>query len=578
MSATTAAPAFAPTPPRAAPGRGLRLRDHGVTPLFLAVVATLTICVQLGTVAFILLLLHLTDGVMDSRNTDTLAAFAILFAAVVATCGVYTAIRSTLLAAVAERLGVRLRAEAMQAAVRSAVRTDAADGVALLQDISLLQRFLRGPGPVMALEMLGAMAPLAFLFYFDTGLGLIGVGGILAAALVGAVLHLATRGLVAEARRRQAQTAAELGGQLVHPDLVRGLGMLWATMLRWQPRYDAALGGAEDVKKRVNSIQDIETLVFTLYEIALKGYVCYLIILHVAPLGLLFAANFMGLAAVGPFGSLARNWESWAFTLQAWRRVRAAMRDHGPPAVAPPDPSAPPGLVMERLAFAPPGRPQPIIDDLTLRLPPGTAVTVEGANGVGKSTLLRLVLGLMPPTSGRVMLDGQDSYHCDRAAFGARVGYLPQDVQLLEGSVFHNIGRGPDAAPEAVVQAARAAGAHDMIGRLPEGYQTPSGATSGLSAGQRRLIGLARAVYGEPRLRVLDEPGGGLDGYARVAMRAAVAAARARGGVVLIVTHEPDTWRGAADLRLLLSAGGGWRVQPAGDAGPTMGAERAEIR
>src|SRR3712207_5383044 len=181
-------------------------------------------------------------------------------------------------------------------AVRGAVRTDAADGVALLQDIAVVQRFLRGPAPVMVLEVLGAMVPLAVLFYFDTVLGLIGVGGIAAAALLGVVLHLATRGLVAEARRRQAQTAAGLGGQLVHPDLVRGLGMLGATMLRWQPRYDAALGGAEDVKKRVSSIHDLETLVFIFYEIAIKAYVCYLIIMHVAPVGMLLAANFMGLA------------------------------------------------------------------------------------------------------------------------------------------------------------------------------------------------------------------------------------------------------------------------------------------
>jgi ATP-binding cassette subfamily C protein len=190
-------------------------------------------------------------------------------------------------------------------------------------------------------------------------------------------------------------------------------------------------------------------------------------------------------------------------------------------------------------------------------------ITVEGPNGVGKSTLLRLVLGLMPPTAGRVLLDGQDTYHCDRATLGARIGYLPQDVQLLEGDVFHNIGRGPGAPPEMVVAAARAAGAHEMIGRLPAGYQTPSGTTSGLSAGQRRLIGLARALYGEPRLLVLDEPEVGLDGYARMAMRAAVGAMRERRAIILIVTHEPDTWRGAIDLRLLLGAGGGWQVQPA---------------
>ena len=157
-----------------------------------------------------------------------------------------------------------------------------------------------------------------------------------------------------------------------------------------------------------------------------------------------------------------------------------------------------------------------------------------------------------------MLLDGQDSHRCDREAFGARIGYLPQDVQLLDADVFGNIGRGPDAAPEAVVAAARAAGAHAMIGRLPLGYQTQAGQTSGLSAGQRRLVGLARALFGEPALLVLDEPEVGLDGAARAELRAAVERMRQRGGVVLVVTHEPQTWADVADTRLIL--GPGWSL------------------
>jgi ABC-type protease/lipase transport system fused ATPase/permease subunit len=281
--------------------------------------------------------------------------------------------------------------------------------------------------------------------------------------------------------------------------------------------------------------------------------------------------------AVMPFGALARSWQGTGFALQSWRRLREVLRDQAEPAALPPDAEAPPGLLAEALSFHPPGRERPIIGALTLRLAPGTVATVEGPNGAGKSTLVRLLLGLMPPTAGRVLLDGQDTWRCDRGALGARIGYLPQDVQLLDASVLHNIGRGPDAAPEAVVEAARAAGAHEMIGRLPLGYQTPSGATSGLSAGQRRLIGLARALYGRPRLLVLDEPEVGLDGQARLALRAAVAALREAGGVALVVTHEPGTWRDLADLRLLLEPGGAWQVRPARDADETMGAPLAAL-
>ena len=572
MSATTFSDAAAdlagpPVPVPTARPR-IRLRDHGVTIPVVLVLCVLTICAQLVPLSFIMVMFHVADGVVETRNTSTLVGFTVLFLLIVGASGVFISLRGTLIASIAERVGLWLRAEAMQAAVRNAVSTEAADGAALLQDINTVQGFLRSPAPLIVLEMLGAMVPLAMLFYFHVVFGLIAVGGIIAAILMGVLLHVATRLVARDARKRLAETSADLSGQLAHPDLVRGLGMLWATMLRWQPRYDAALGSMETVRRRIQSLNGLEELVFTIYEICLKAFACYLLFIHAGTIGLLMAASFFGNHVVSPFSNLAKSWQSWAFALQSWRRIQEAIGDHGAPPVAPVIAAAPPGLVMEAAAFHPPGRKAPIIGDLTLRLAPGTVVTVEGPNGVGKSTLLRLILGLMPPTGGRILLDGQDTFYCDRAALGARVGYLPQDVQLLEGDVLHNIGRGPGAPPEMVVAAARAAGAHDMIGRLPGGYQTPSGTTSGLSAGQRRLVGLARALYGEPRLLVLDEPEVGLDGYARVAMRAAVGTVRERGGIVVIVTHEPGTWRGAADLRLLLSEGGGWQVQRAEDAPP----------
>ena len=556
-------------PKRALP-RSLRLRTHGVTPLFLVTIVLLTLGAQLGGLAYVMLIMHIADGVSETRNGSTIAGFAVLFFVVMSTSAVLGAFRASLMAAVAERFGLRLRAEAMQAAIRRAVNEDPGEGVAVLRDIGQVEAFIRSPAAILAIEILGAMVPLGILFYFDRGLGLITVGGIVAAGLIGLLIHLATRGKMQEARKRLNDASADLGGQLVHPDLVRGLGMLWATMVRWQPRYDGALDTFEEVQDRRRAVEGVNELAMTVFEMVIKGWACWLLFQHIGTFGLLLIASVLSMQAISPFMTLARSWENWGFALQAWRRLREAITDDGEAAPRPADPTAPQGLVLQGTGFAPKGRPTPIIHDLTLRLPPGTAITVEGPNGVGKSTLLRLTLGLMAPTSGQVMLDGQDTYHCDRAEFGTRIGYLPQDVQLLEGSVFHNIGRGPDAPAEAVVRAARAAGAHELIGRLPLGYQTPAGGSSGLSAGQRRLIGLARALYGEPRLLVLDEPEVGLDGWARVAMRAAIAGVRERGGIVLIVTHEPDTWRGAVDLRLLLSAGGGWQVQPAHEtiAGP----------
>ncbi len=550
---------------RGAMPRGLRLRDHGVTPLFLVVAVVLTLIGQLNMLAFILMLLHLADGVVETRNLDTLIAFTFAYAlmGLVAVLSLYY--RWMILAAVAERFGLRMQAMTLQAAVRTAVQRDAVEGASLLQDIATVQSFLRSTQPTAALDCVVGFAALGLMFYLDTTLGYIALGGITATILMGMLLYRATRDLAKEAKKRNAQTGAELGGQLVHPDLMRGLGMLKTTMLRWQPRYAGALSAVDRVKARSGAISGIDDLVMETYAMVVKVFVCILIFQHVGTLGMLIAAILLSTMVVSPFGRVAKSWFAWSVTAQSWARIREALEEVAEPAVRPPDPAAPPGLMVEDLVFQPEGRRHPIIGGLTLRLAPGTVATIEGPNGAGKSTLVRLVLGLLQPTAGRVLLDGQDSWHADRAEFGPRIGYLPQEVQLLEGTVIQNIGRGEiDVPPEAAVLAARTAGAHEMIGRLPAGYQTPSGATSGLSAGQRRLIGLARALYGEPRLLVLDEPEVGLDGYARVAMRAAVQDVRARGGMVLIVTHESDTWRDIADLHVLLGPRGTWQVQPAG--------------
>jgi ATP-binding cassette, subfamily C, type I secretion system permease/ATPase len=565
MSASAAAPPVAPAaaPMPAAGVAAPRLRDAGVSPLFVATALALTLGAQAGMLGFTLVMMHVTDGVVEARNPDTLAGLALLLLLLVVLSTAYNHLRGAMFRAAAERFGLRLQAAAMQAAIRNAVRTDPGGGLAVVQDIHRVRGFLGSGALVAGLELVSALVALLMLFLLDARLGLVGAGGVALSVLLGIAMHRATARPAAEARERTLEAAAELGGQLVHPDLSRGIGLLPATLLRWRGRYEEALRCQARSQGRAGALLGLEAMLAEVLELAVQVFACWLIFKGEGTLGLLMGAFLFTGAAMRPFAALFRSWEAWAFSIQSWRRLRAVLRLDGAAPALPADGEAPRGLSVEAVGFHPPGREKPVLDGVSLHLAPGTLALVEGPNGVGKSTLLRLVLGLMPPTAGRVRLDGQDTFFCDRAALGARIGYLPQDVQLLEGSVFDNIGRGPGAPAEAVVAAARAAGAHDTIGRLPLGYQTPAGASSGLSAGQRRLIGLARALYGDPDLLVLDEPEVGLDGAARAAMRGAVEAVRRRGGVALVVTHEPATWLAEAYLRLQLAPGGAWRVRPA---------------
>ena len=547
--------------------RGWR-RAMGLGPGALLALALLSLGGVLGPLALVLGIAHVSDGVLESRNGHTVLALLLVFALATLLAAWYRHRREAVLQAMAERLGLALRAEALQAAIRRAARHDGAAGPGLLRDAAAAQRLAAGEAVSGLLDLVATAAALALAFVLHPGFGWILLTGIAATLLVALLLRRAADPARAEAAL--AGAADELAAQLVHADLVRGLGQMPALLARWQRRHEAALDLADRAEARGDALRELQALAAALTGLALAGFGILETIEGRATTGLVLAALLLGAFALRPLAGLAQHAEAWQAGMRAAARLRRALAEEAALDVRTPEPGAPAGLRLEALGFHPPGRQRPILAGLGIDLPPGAVLLVEGGNGAGKTTLLRLVLGLVRPGTGRVLLDGQDTWSCDRAALGARIGYLPQDIQLLEADIFTNIGRGPGAPAELVVAAARMAGAHEMIGRQPMGYQTQAGNSAGLSAGQRRLVGLARALYGMPRLLVLDEPEIGLDGAARRAMRAAVSQASAAGAVVLVVTHEPATWADIAGHRLRLEGDGGFAWLAGGPAATGM--------
>lgn len=536
----------------------------------LAVALLMSVARQAALLGMPLLTMHVFDGVAEGHNLDTLVVLAIAFVVALVMAGVVRAVRAALMAALAENLARRLTLEALEVAVRSALAGSRRPGLAALQDTAELRRFLGGSTIADLFDMTGVPVAILVLWLLHPVYAVVVAAACGLIGLLGLVLDRTTRGMVRGASDRQLQNSAELQGRLRQADLLDGLGMLAAVVRRWEPAQAAALAEADRAQARARAVRGLTEFAsyFTQGAVVLVGVI--LALGDQASPGSIIAAMMLTNTATAPIARIVLAWREWAFAALAWRRLQELFAGHAAPGPLPADPEGPAGLWARELRWTPPGGLHPVLDGTTVYCPPGTLTLVLGPNGAGKSTLLRLALGIMEPEAGRATLDGQDMRRADRDALGPRIGFLPQDVQLLDGSVMENICRfGPEDAAGAV-EAARLAGAHEMIGRLAQGYATEAGPSSGLSMGQKRMVGLARALYGTPALLALDEPEAGLDRAGREAAVAAVVAARARGAACLVISHDPLLWTGHVDQLLRLGPHGAWTTEA-----PEVPAERA---
>lgn len=547
-----------PAPPAMPlPGRTRRGGVSGALVLCLA----LSVAVQGTVLVTPLLTMHIFDGVLETRNVATLAVLSIAFAVALVLGGVLRWLRAALLALIAERAGRRVQLQALTASVRVAVAGDQQRAAMALQDVGELRRLLGGTLVADLLDLLSIPAALLFLALLHPLFLWVALAALVAKVALALAADRATRGVVATATAATSRSAHQLLAALRQPDAVLGLGMVPAALRRWTPGWILALEREDAAQRRVKALQGLLTLADLAQQIAIVTAGAWLLTRNEASPGVMLAATTIVGFATNPVVLLVGRWRDWAYGLLAWRRLRAlAVAGAAPAPVAPTD-KAPRGLVFEDVTVRPAGTTRDLVRGLDLRMAHGEVWAVLGPNGIGKTSLLRAVVGLAAPASGRVLLDGQDTWRADRARLGALIGYLPQEACLLNGSVIENIGRFAADSPAGAVAAARRAGAHEVIGRLHRGYDTPAGPGSGLSGGQQRLVALARALLGAPRLLVLDEPEAGLDADQRAKLRDAVAAARAEGAVVLLVTHDPVPWRAVLDGALRLGADGAWSAE-----------------
>ncbi|MCC6304914.1 MAG: type I secretion system permease/ATPase [Rhodobacteraceae bacterium] len=503
-------------------------------------------------------MLQVYDRVLASRSEATLAALMALVTFLYLMLGLLDHARARIMARLGARFQDGLDRRVLAAALRRvAVLPGDPAALAAQRDLEAVQRLIGSPTLLALFDVPWTPLFLAAIFLFHPWLGVLAVAGGGVLVLLALANQSSTRAATAEATL--AGLAADRFADQIkaEAETIQSLGMRGAAFDRWQEARGRALARTVAAADRAGAFA-VATRTFRLFlQSATLGLGAYLVLGAELSAGAMIAASILLGRALAPVEQAIGQWAGVQRAMEAWGRLRDLLG--AVPAEAPrmalPRPRA--LLEVQNLTVVPPGEVQAALRMVTFRLEPGQALGVIGPSGAGKSTLARALTGVWRPAGGRIRLDGATLDQFDPDALGALVGYLPQRVALFDGTIAGNIARLAAAAdPAAVVAAARKADAHDMILRLPQGYDTRVATHGGrLSGGQVQRIGLARALYGDPVLLVLDEPNSNLDNDGTVALNAAVRAMKAAGGAVLIMAHRPAAIQ-ECEVLLVLEDGG----------------------
>jgi ATP-binding cassette, subfamily C, bacterial len=502
--------------------------------------AALSLFVNLASLVVPLYDMQLYDRVLLSRNMDTLTGLSVMC---VLGMGLYAGLdylRNALFLVIGDRFSRRLDIASLRAALTRSLDGEAGAGAQALRDLNDLRNFAMGGSASVVLDLLWTPLLLAVLTLLNPWYGLFALGSAGLLVAISLVNDRLTRRRFSTATDAANRSLAALSSTLGNTELIDGMGMLPGLARRWLRQQDAAQAELDAAGRRVIAFSALSKSCRLAMQGGIIALGVVLVIRHQASPGSMMGANLLVARLLAPFEQLVSGWRQWLNQAAALKRVSELLRRHDEARSAEAWGCERGGLVVENLGYTPRGAAHSVLSGVSFAVEPGEVVAVTGPSASGKSTLVRLILGLSAPTSGSVRLDGRSTHAWEREDFGRLVGYVPQAVALLDGTVFDNIARMGDVDSAAVVEAARKAGIHEMIGRLPLGYDTWVGGDSfALSGGQRQRIALARALFGRPRLLVLDEANSSLDHQGDEALAQAILAAKRDGAAVLVVTHRP---------------------------------------
>ncbi len=462
--------------------------------------------------------------------------------------------RSRILLRASTRLELDLGGEALTAAISSAVHGGGHSAQAL-RDVNQLRTFLTGSGILALFDAPWTPVFIAVIYLFHPLLGSIAIGGAILLFVLAVVNDVVTRASLTTANAASLTALNKAQAGIRNADVVEAMGMLPGVFKHWFADNAQALHLQLKASRRSGNITSVAKSVRLMVQIVMLGVGAFLVIQQEITPGVMIAGVLLMARALSPVERAIGVWRSLIGARVAYHRLNEilAARPRRDSAMELPRPQG--HLSVERLIYYPPDGNKAILKNISFDLQAGQALGIVGPTAAGKSTLAKLLVGSWQPTAGKVRLDGANVYAWNRQSFGQHVGYLPQDVELFAGSVRDNIARLGDVDPDTVIAAARLAGVHDMVLRLPSGYETEIGEGGEfLSGGQRQRIALARAMLGRPCLLVLDEPNANLDTTGEKVLLEALSEAKASGTTIVIITHRRSILE-VVDKMLVLNNG-----------------------
>ena len=516
-------------------------------------VAVLSGLINLLYLSGSIFMMEVYDRVLPSRSIPTLVGLCVIIVVLYLFQGLFDMVRGRILARVGAALDEDLSQTVFQSQLAAPIQGKAeGDGQQPMRDLDQIRAFLAGGGPSALFDLPWMPLYLFMCFAFHPWLG--------AAALALVAITLLTEVFTREAAKAAVGAALVRNGLSEgarrNAEVVHAMGMAQRIGTRWSQANASYLAYQQKTSDVSGGFGALSKVLRMLLQSAVLAIGAYLVIDGQATGGIMIASSILTSRALAPVELAIANWKGFVSARQGWRRLKTlldAQARAGDPLKLPAPRSV---LSVENAGTGAPGGQRFAIQDVAFQLNAGSGLGIIGPSASGKSSLARMIVGVWPTWRGKVRLDGAALEQWLPEDLGRHIGYLPQDVELFAGTVAQNIARfDPDPKPEAIIEAAKFANVHDMILQLPDGYETQVGeAGAALSGGQRQRIALARALYGNPFLVVLDEPNSNLDNEGEQALTAAIMSIRARGGVVIVIAHRPSALAGV-DMVLVMGEG-----------------------